>query len=303
LPAPAVRSSPVLPGLLSIRSPSYMDYVTRQFINLTKKFRKESRKALELLQRQIKKHSEAVSAANELNHQRDETWQGRFNEVRSEYQQAKRNKSASDERHYRVQNSIRWAGWATFAAAFFYGAITYLQWQDAHKNFIINQRAWVGIDRPISVDSFASDGKLGGKIGYTITLKNFGNSIATDVAMSSEPVSAIDKIEPAADYACELATSFSRLRGAKIANPSGIDYPKKISGGIIFPGEWLAYGMKDTDIQTGKTEWAVTIVGCIVYKDQFAKERHTHFCYGGTVPPVKAPTFFYQCPIGNNEAD
>jgi hypothetical protein len=46
-----------------------MDYVTRQFINLTKKFRKELPKLAELLHRDLKQHTEAIHSAKKSREQ------------------------------------------------------------------------------------------------------------------------------------------------------------------------------------------------------------------------------------------
>jgi len=201
--------------------------------------------------------------------------------------QEKTDKKTHEDRNYRVQNSIRWATWCAVIAASIYAGITYFQWRDAHKNFVINQRAWLGIDRPIAVNAFTGNSQHGGKISYTLTVKNFGNSVATDVVVISQPVSAIEAIEPAANYACAVGHGFSLAtkKAIKVFNiPSGIDYPQKITGGVLFPADSVGYTSTDADIQTGKTEWGLTIVGCIVYRDQFDNERHTHFCYGGMLP-------------------
>lgn len=50
----------------------HMDYVTRQFVNLAKKFRKELPKLSELLHRDIEQHTKAIHAAQKGNeNQRD----------------------------------------------------------------------------------------------------------------------------------------------------------------------------------------------------------------------------------------
>jgi len=51
----------------------HMDYVTRQFINLAKKLRKEVREALEVLHRDFQKHTEAIHKASEASNQRETT--------------------------------------------------------------------------------------------------------------------------------------------------------------------------------------------------------------------------------------
>jgi hypothetical protein len=106
-----------------------MDYVTRQFVNLTKKFRKELRKLAELLHSDLKEHTEAVHAAKKSSEDQRNIQPIWLEPILAKYQEPTGNQKASDERHYRVQNSIRWATWCAFIAASVYGAIAAVQLQ------------------------------------------------------------------------------------------------------------------------------------------------------------------------------
>ena len=136
-----------------------MDYVTRQFINLTKKFRKELPHIVELLRRDIKQHTETIRAANKRNEQEHTVQPIWLDPILTTYQQSERNRQANDDRHYGVQNSLRWATWLAFFAASIYAAITYCQLRTLGGTLVESQtqtgiarqtleattRPWVGI--------------------------------------------------------------------------------------------------------------------------------------------------------------
>jgi hypothetical protein len=108
-----------------------MDYVTRQFINLTKKFRRELPKLAELLHRDLKQHTEAIRATQKRDQQDREVQPVWLEPVLAKYQEPVGEKKANDDRHYRVQNSIRWATWSAFIAASVYAGITFYQLKTA----------------------------------------------------------------------------------------------------------------------------------------------------------------------------
>lgn len=74
-------------------------------------------------QQQIK----AANAAQERHHKQQEIAPLWLNDVIAKYEETEGNKAANDNRHYRVQNSIRWATWCAFIAASVYGGIAALQ--------------------------------------------------------------------------------------------------------------------------------------------------------------------------------
>jgi hypothetical protein len=101
-----------------------MDYVTRQFINLTKKFRKELPKLADLLHHDLKQQTEAIRTQNKCAEERREVQPIWLEPILTQYQQAERNRATQDDRHYRVQNSIRWATWCAFFAATIYAGVS-----------------------------------------------------------------------------------------------------------------------------------------------------------------------------------
>src|SRR5437879_2023696 len=75
--------------------------------------------------------------------------------------------TADKPRYCRYMPSPWWKNWLEGFALFAgigYAIVTFWMWRDAHDNFIVNQRAWVGVDRPVSVDSIALDAHHGGKV-------------------------------------------------------------------------------------------------------------------------------------------
>jgi hypothetical protein len=45
--------------------------------------------------------------------------------------------------NYRTQNSLKSAAWFTFVAAVIYAAISFGQWYELRRNFMIDERAWL----------------------------------------------------------------------------------------------------------------------------------------------------------------
>ena len=94
-----------------------MDYVTRQFINLAKKFRRELPRLVTALQKDINEHTKAIRAANESDEDNQNVTPIWVEPILAKYDEAERKRSTNDERAYRIQNSIRWATWCAFFAA------------------------------------------------------------------------------------------------------------------------------------------------------------------------------------------
>jgi len=101
-----------------------MDYVTRQFINLTKKFRKELPKLSALLHRDLHQHKKAITAKTKRDNEQDEIWEKWREDVFSKYEESERDRGTRDDRSHRIQNSIRRATWCAFLAATIYAGIT-----------------------------------------------------------------------------------------------------------------------------------------------------------------------------------
>ncbi len=185
-----------------------MDYVARQFINLTKKFRKDLRKLAELLHRDLRQHTNAIHAAKRSSEQQRDIEPIWLDPILAKYQEPIREKKAADERRDRVQNSLRWAAWFTFGAAFFYGGVAALQWWDFNRSIAISQviarqsriqaaaalvsvqqgkrsfeldeRAWIGIE----ISQFRAMKNSDGTIKFVAngTIKNSGKTPALNVS-------------------------------------------------------------------------------------------------------------------------
>jgi hypothetical protein len=95
-----------------------MDYVTRQFINLSKKLRKELRKALSDLRQALQKQTDAISKANE----RGDTQRSREGPpfvVRAELhvpERVEKDRQTREDRQHRLQIWVVMGTWAAFLA-------------------------------------------------------------------------------------------------------------------------------------------------------------------------------------------
>jgi hypothetical protein len=94
----------------------YMDYVTRQFINLTKHFRKDLRSSLKQINKTIEKNSNAVTAADKRRQQEKHIQPLWAEGLVSKYEQTVASKTADSNRQHRTQVSIKRAMWCTFWA-------------------------------------------------------------------------------------------------------------------------------------------------------------------------------------------
>lgn len=101
-----------------------MDYVTRQFIVLAKKLRKDLREAFVSLHHDFQKQAETERATDERSEQDKHIQPLWLDNVISKYEHTVGEKTSSDDRHHRVQNSIRWATWCAFFAASLYAGIS-----------------------------------------------------------------------------------------------------------------------------------------------------------------------------------
>ena len=109
-----------------------MDYVARQFINLTKKFRKESRKVLTELLHSLQQHTEAIRKANERRDNKHEPQQPPL-VVRAELyvpEDVEKDRRSHEERQHRLQVWIVIGTWAAFIAGSIYAYVAVRQWRE-----------------------------------------------------------------------------------------------------------------------------------------------------------------------------
>jgi hypothetical protein len=110
----------------------HMDYVTRQFIVLAKKLRKELRKALFTLSDSLQKQTKSIDEAKESYRQQRNEPQSVSAEIRLP-PEVERQRQTQDNRSHAVQVVIAFATCGTFIAAAIYGAIAFLQWRTADQ--------------------------------------------------------------------------------------------------------------------------------------------------------------------------
>ena len=128
--------------------------------------------------RQIQKDVGSIRSQQERSEQQRNIQPVWFDPVLSEYKQAEAERKANDDRHYRVQNSLRWATWLAFSAATVYAGISYMQWSDANRNFKIDERAWIAVHFPST--PFAVE--LGKMVDVPFVVANTGKTPAKNVA-------------------------------------------------------------------------------------------------------------------------
>jgi hypothetical protein len=180
-----------------------MDYVSRQFINLTKKFRKELRPLLSKLDRTLDKQTAAIrenTKAKDVTSSPINQFSPTVNLPES-IEIHQREDEASQQRNFQSRTLL--LSFTTFLAVAVYAALVYLQYREmisatdasqqavveARRNrlqadkalnatieqFHLDQRAWIGMTR----------GQVGIKVGelfnYKLEIKNTGKTPALDV--------------------------------------------------------------------------------------------------------------------------
>lgn len=221
-----------------------------------------------------------------------------------------RNTKAEDKRKQATQDSIKHAAWSTFIAASFYALIAVCQWRVQINALKVDQRAWIGLDKPMVAEKlnypgprFTWSGPDGithpidtpnPLIHTTVVLKNFGKTPAFDVAVNvwSGPQEMLDVNS---NLQCKLSENASSGKALKEQPPrKGASWPT--FGKTIFPGQ------EDTepeDIAGGDIP-RLFVVGCIAYRDAFNARHKTRFCYKSpqvlvTDPAMKDGDAFKQC--------
>lgn len=83
---------------------------------------------LETASESVQQQKKATDAAEERKEKQQGVQPLWLKDVLTKYDQSESDRGTRDDRHYRVQNSIRWATWCAFIGALIYGAIAYRQW-------------------------------------------------------------------------------------------------------------------------------------------------------------------------------
>ena len=178
------------------------------------------RVAINELRGAIGRHSDAVHSAQEGDRDRSSSPR-HVQAIVSFDEETKRESKIENDRQYRVQSWIRWAGWCAFGAAVIYAAITAFQWSEMRKatkaateaahsaaqQLELSERPWVDAD--ISIDGALVFDRDGAHIPLKIVLRNSGHSPAMHTAIY--PVPLIGFRDKAMDFyrkqACDSAAS------------------------------------------------------------------------------------------------
>lgn len=164
-------------------------------------------------------------------------------------------------------------------AAIVYAFIAYRQWQDAHNNFVLDERAFVGVK-----DVVAKSWIVGSNGVVTINLVNSGKTPATNVR-----------------FRVELGGVFPPDKlNEKDFNSS--DQPNDSLAGIIMPNSFANRSIDTklpltqerlSNIASGKE--LIHIWGIIRYDDIFRNPHETKFCF------VMLPNMIYftNCDVHN----
>jgi hypothetical protein len=164
-----------------------------------------------------------------------------------------------------------------------YAYITHDMWIEMQKqtgvqrDTSINQeRAWVGLDVPITLDAIDISPKGGEILGH-YTIKNFGQGPALKVVQFGNFVDldmAVDAQKREADSYCKGAVDFTNGTvpvGGEMKQPPPFGY-------TLFPGqqhtELIQFGGKIGE----STAKFLRFIGCVAYIDQFKHTHWTRFC-------------------------
>jgi hypothetical protein len=281
--------------------------MSQMFVDIRNKIRDllNVPRQLAVVSEKLEQQSDTIAKASERTQQEHTAQNERLENILIKNDQTEKNKPAKNDPYYRVQNWIRWGTWAAVFSASAYAGVTAFQWRDANRNFIISQRAWMGVNGAVKIDSISTDQKGAKKVSFTVLIKNYGNSVALDVGISAEVIDGLGAMDSASSESCKTAAVFSNLKDmTHIQNLAAIEIPKDISPGLIFQGDGSTHSFPDSVIQTGRVPIGLTIVGCIVYRDQFGKMRRTRLCYGEPgAGAVTAGSLLYPCVVGTNDAE
>jgi hypothetical protein len=262
-----------------------MDYVTRQFINLTKKFRKELRLHLSDLSKAIDKHADATKEATHAYKNHTEA----NNLVLAKLDKA-HPKNRHDQEREAPRNPLQWMQLAINAATFFVvGAYTLVaayqliemkisseaakQTADAA---IAAQRPWLKLELRLAVP--LTQVPNGYDFAVTPFIENVGNSVATDVSFHvNKRVSPMaENIPPDKN---EFAVAWGYKNWCEQSKPdiAGLEtfFPKESrddppSHMTIIPADIQNSGFSPK----GETRYVILVYGCLTYKFEGSPNIH-----------------------------
>jgi hypothetical protein len=299
-----------------------MDYVTRQFINLTKKFRKDSRKALTELLRVLQQQTEAIRKTNKRQDTEHEPQQPPIT-VRAELyvpENVEKDRRTHENRQHSLQIWVVIGTWAAFLAASGYAYVAIRQWREmiavrhqaqyaidktiegidlARTNAHLDQRAW------LSIAMQATDAIVGQPLTIEGYSSNSGRTYATNAR-----VCVIKAVSPNEKQL--LPPQSPRFKECRDADwkPPGIIAPN--SGNLFAVDQVTSAGQ--TGLDKTSAEWLnsnkeiVWVYGKVTYDDIFGCHHWLTYCfYRASTAKINAtqfgPPHFITCNNRSPEVD
>jgi len=260
-----------------------MDYVTRQFINLVKRFRKELPKLAESVHRDLEQHARAICTTQERDEQQRNVQPIWLEPAISKYQESIADKQANDERQYRVQNSIRLAAWGAFIAATFYGGVSVLQWQTARESvklisnqFQLDRRPLVSVDvedlhaMDLTGKDLTDHPVIGQLIAVNVHFTNIGKSAATDLVLHKHLLFGKNASEVKQEPLDE------RGIGANVDEEKGA-FATVISSKDTYRNESVVYDRDEALVWDGS--YPIIVFGRVTYGDTFGNRYCAPYLY------------------------
>ncbi len=246
---------------------------------------------LKAIEKIFSEYRGAIHTAQE----RDRELESRQQSIRAEItfdDGTKREVQTEANRQHSVQNSIRWAAWCAFAAAFIYAWLAAFQLREMRKatnaaqasaevardTLILAQRPWVGID---GIPTIKQNDR--GVWLAELHIRNYGLSPGLHSVPTAERVLAPFSGDLAGMEKLECEEGEGLTTGRLGVAPGRVAQ----NGYTIFPGP-TSLKIRET---IGNPGSSATIYGCITYMDEFAKPgdktvtiHHTPYCYFARQP-------------------
>jgi hypothetical protein len=266
-----------------------MDYVTRQFINLTKKFRKELRSLISKLNSALDKQTEAIRESTQASQREESPPPEIITTVNlpGSIEVHQGAEDTKDEKSYRRRTLF--VSWATFLAIAVYAFLVYLQYREMIAATGASQHAVVEARR----------NRLQAEKSLSATIEQFrldqrawldiGDISKPNVVLGSTPnwvVPIVNTGKTPAFHVWHVVTGKSYPKGEKFkAIYTKFDKVRTLVA--ILPGPAMhstytktAHPITTTDIQhLGSGEDIFYIYGQMTYDDVFKQPHHTHFCF------------------------
>ena len=151
---------------------------------------------------------------------------------------------------------------------------TIFQWKDAHHNFKVDERAWIGVT---TAPNYTTDPN--GKLIVLAQCQNFGKTPARIV--EGKAIGTIRKQGEDPDFYAEIKPPYTALH-------SPVLFPK-ITEPVVLP---VVYYFADQPVPVSSQEIAdgksyVVAYGQLTFNDIFGEPHWTHFCVSYPIPTKK----------------